>query len=46
MYELLVVAKDGRVVLRQEYAMWTAAALDAEYYENREGYTNITITKV
>lgn len=43
MYELLVMADDGRVVLRQDYATWSAAALDAEYYENKEGYTDITI---
>jgi len=43
MYELLVVDDDGRVELRQEYAMWTSAAIDAEYYE-KAGYTDISIT--
>jgi len=45
MFELLVVADDGHVVLRQEYATWSAAASDAWYYEMKEGYTDITITR-
>ena len=43
MYELLVVADDGKVVVRQEYVMLSSALIDAEHYDKKLGYKHVSI---